>query len=100
MAETAQKRALKNYRKRLAQSGLARFEVMGLNSDRQLIRSLARQLADPGPAAVQIRTVLCHAIVTEPAPKGGVLAALRRSPLVGADLEFPRSVTDNRKVRL
>ena len=36
----------------------------------------------------------------EPPKKGGVLNALRRSPLVGADLNVTRSVADDRKVRL
>jgi hypothetical protein len=31
-----------------------------------------------------------RAVADEPAGKGGVLAALRRSPLVGADLDLSR----------
>jgi len=41
MGDTSQKRAIDNYRKRLNQRGMARFEVLGLNTDRELIRSLA-----------------------------------------------------------
>jgi len=41
VSETSQKRALKNYRRRLGKRGMARFEVLGLASDRLLIRSLA-----------------------------------------------------------
>ena len=37
---------------------------------------------------------------SEPARKGGILAALRRSPLVGADLDLPRSREAGRKVDL
>ena len=50
MSTTPQKRALNNYRKRLNQRGMARFEVLGLDADRELIRSLAKRLAgdDPG----------------------------------------------------
>jgi len=44
MSDTPQKRALKNYRKRLNQRGIARFEVLGLDADRRLIRSLATRL--------------------------------------------------------
>jgi len=46
MSDTSQKRALNNYRKRLNQRGMARFEVLGLDTDRELIRSLARRLAE------------------------------------------------------
>jgi hypothetical protein len=36
----------------------------------------------------------------EPPKKGGILAALRRSPLVGADLNLARSRDTGRKVDL
>lgn len=49
MRTTPQKRALKNSRKRLNQRGMARFEVLGLDGDRDLIRSLAKRLAGEGP---------------------------------------------------
>jgi hypothetical protein len=49
MGSTSQTRALKNYRKRLYQRGMARFEVLGLSTDRELIRSLARRLAENSP---------------------------------------------------
>jgi hypothetical protein len=100
MAETAQTRALKSYRKRLAVKGMARFEVLGLNTDRELIRSLARRLADSDPEARRIRATLQGTIAGEQAQKGGILSALRRSPLVGADLNITRWVKDDRKVRL
>ena len=100
MPNTAQKRALKNYRKRLAEHGMARFEVLALNTDRELIRSLARRLADKGPEAARIRTTVRRTISGEPPKKGGILRALRRSPLVGAELHVTRSITDDRKVHL
>jgi len=40
MSVMPQKRALKNYRKRLNRRGMARFEVLGLDAGRELIRSL------------------------------------------------------------
>jgi hypothetical protein len=100
MADTPQKRALKNYRKRLMERGMARFEVLGLNTDRQLVRSLARRLAEKGPEATRIRTAVRRTISDEPPTKGGILNVLRRSPLVGADLKVTRSVADDRKVHL
>ena len=98
MANTAQKRALRNYRTRLVKRGMARFEVLGLNSDRDLIRSLAKRLAEDGPDALRIRAAVSRTIRGEPPKKGGILAALRRSPLVGADLNLARSHEAGRKV--
>jgi hypothetical protein len=100
VSETAQKRAVKNYRNRLVERGLARFEVLGREADRELIRSLARRLAEEGAEASQLRAVVSHAIGSEPPKKGGILAALRRSPLVGADLDFSRRLDLGRKVDL
>jgi hypothetical protein len=74
------------------------FEVLGLDADRDLIRSLARRLAEGGPDAVRIRAAVDRTISGEPPKKGRILEALRRSPLVGADLEFKRSQEASRKV--
>ena len=46
MSETSQSRAVKNYRSRLVERGMARFEVLGRVTDRELIRSLARRLTE------------------------------------------------------
>jgi len=77
MSETPQRRALNNYRKRLSQRGMARFEVPGLDSDREMIRSLARRLADNGPDSVLIRATVRRTISGEQPKKGGILSALR-----------------------
>jgi hypothetical protein len=100
MSSTPQKRALKNYRKRLSQRGMARFEVLGLDADRELIRSLARRLADNGPDSAQVRATLRRAVSGEPPSKGGILSALRRSPLAGAELDLTRPAAAARKVDL
>ena len=91
MSDTAQKRALRNYRSRLTKRGIARFEVLGLDADRDLIRSVARRLAEDGPDSARIRAAIGRTIAGDPPKRGGILEALRRSPLVGADLEFARS---------
>jgi hypothetical protein len=96
----SQIRALKNYRKRLAQRGLARFEVLGLDSDRDLIRSLAQRLAVNGAAESEIRSSIRRRIAEETPPKGGILKALRRSPMVGTDLDLSRPQIDARPVDL
>ena len=98
MRDTSQKRAIDNYRKRLKQRGMARFEVLGLNTDRELIRSLARRLADNGPESVRIRATVRRTVAGEPPSKGGILSALRRSPLVGADLNLKRPIVAGRDV--
>jgi hypothetical protein len=100
MSDTAQKRALRNYRSRLAKRGIARFEVLGLNADRDLIRSVARRLAEDGPDSARIRAAIGRTISGDPPKRGGILEALRRSPLAGADLEFSRSRETGRKVDL
>ncbi len=96
----SQKRAIQNYRSRLGARGLARFEVLGRDADRDLIRSLARRLAEEGPEASRLRAAVSQTIAGEPPRKGGVLAALRRSPLVGADLDLTRPREAGRKVRI
>ena len=100
MSAASQKRALKNYRARLSRRGMARFEVLGLDGDRELIRLLAKRLAEDGSDATRIRATVSRSIVGEPPKKGGILNALRRSPLVGADLSITRSRTQGRKADL
>lgn len=100
MDTTSQKRAVRNYRSRLSQRGLARFEVIGLDSDRALIRTLARRLAENGPEVARLRDAV-RGVVDKPAsPKGGILAALRRSPLVGSGIEITKTRHPGRDVDL
>jgi hypothetical protein len=66
MGNIEQKRALRNYRTRLAKRGMARFEVLSLYADRDLIRSLAKRLAEDGPDAVRIRAPVSRTIAGEP----------------------------------
>jgi len=100
MGSTAQKRALRNYRSRLVKLGMARFEVLGLDTDRDLIRSLAKRLTEDDLEAVRIRAAVSQTIASKPPRTGGILAALRRSPLVGIDLNLTRSRGTGRKVDL
>jgi hypothetical protein len=79
---------------------MARFEVLGLDSDRDLIRSVARQLAEAGPEASQLRSAVTRAVGGEPPQRGGILAALRRSPLVGADIDLTRTRVTGRKIEI
>lgn len=96
----AQKRAVKNYRDRLSKRGLMRFEVVGREGDRELIRSLARRLAEDSERARQLRAAVNETVSGQEPRKGGILAALRRSPLVGADIEITRARETGRSVDL
>jgi hypothetical protein len=96
----SQKRAIESYRSRLSERGLARFEVLGRDADRDLIRSLARRMAEDGPDAARLRAAVSRSLAGEVPKKGGILAALRRSPLVGADLAPARSREDGRDAGL
>jgi hypothetical protein len=84
----------------LSDRGLARFEVLGRDADRDLIRLLARRLAENGPESARLRAAVNDTINGEPPKKGGILAALRRSPLVGADIEIPRRREEGREIDL
>lgn len=99
MSNAAQKRAIKNYRRRLRKRGVARFEVLGLNADRDLIRSLAKKLAQDDAESRRIRLEVTRT-VSGTTQKGGILAALRRSPLVGSELKLERPFDAGRKVDL
>jgi hypothetical protein len=98
MGTSAQARAVKGYRKRLTTRGLARFEVLGLPADRELIRLLARRLAENDFEAAEMRASVQEKIAPAAGRKGGVLAALRGWPI--ADLNFNRPLIEPRKINL
>lgn len=100
MTNAAQKRATGRYRARLAARGIVRFEVSAPDGDRDLIRAIAKRLSEQGQQAEQARAALTRVVAGEPPPRGGVLAALRRSPLVGADLDLSRPNDDGRQADL
>ena len=100
MSKTSQRRAIDRYRERLAERGMARFEVLGRKTDRELIRSVAKCLAEEGPDSDRFRAVVSRVVAGESPRKGGILEALRRSPLVGADVIPLRPFEAGRKVDL
>jgi len=79
---------------------MVRFEVLGQREDRELIRSLARRLAQGDADAAGIRATVRRAIAEEPQRRGGILAAFRRSPLVDADLDLTRAWEEGRDIEL
>jgi len=100
MGTPAQQRAVQNYRASLAERGLARFEVVAREADRELIRKVAKQLTENGPQAEKLRKSIETPIAPALPEIGGIYAALRRSPLVGADLVLKRPRGSGRKVDL
>lgn len=100
MTNAAQQRATRNYRARLEQRGFKRFELMALETDRDMLRTLARRLAEDGPEADRARAAVKALVADGGQQAGGILAALRRSPLVGADLDLSRSRVEGRRIDL
>jgi hypothetical protein len=96
----SQKRAIEKYRSKLSKRGLVRFEVLGREKDRDLVRAVARRLAEDGPHVETVRSAVALAIVAEPPKPGGIVAALRRSPLAVANLGNARLNQAGRKVSL
>ena len=96
----SQKRAVQNYRSRLSARGLSRFEVLGRDADRDLIRSLARRLAEDSPDASRLRAARMPPFFGGSPAMVSRTAALRRSPMVGADLDLNRPREEGRKVDL
>jgi hypothetical protein len=61
---------------------------------------LARRLAENGPESAKLRAAVNDTLNGEAPKKGGILAALRRSPLVGANVEFSRQREEGREIDL
>jgi len=74
------------------------FEVTGRDSDRNLVRILARRLAEGGAESERLRAVVHQHVGYQPPKKGGILMALLESPLIGSGLQVERSNEDSRKV--
>src|ERR1700745_4171679 len=100
MAQASQQRAVENHRRRLAERGISRYEVRGLARDKELVRKLAKRLAANDASAVRLRTEMLKQVADEPPRRGGIWAALRRSPAVGADLDLTREIVPERDIDL
>jgi hypothetical protein len=100
MTQISQRRAVANHRRRLAEHGISRYEVRGLAKDKELVRKLAKRLVADDAEAARLRTEIMKQVSDEPPRRGGIWAALRRSPLVGAELNLEREVVPPRDVDL
>jgi hypothetical protein len=98
MSKSSQQRAVVNFRTRLAARGLVRFEVTGRDADRELVRTVARRLAETGPDSDRLRAVVRRAVGGEPRTKGGIVKALLTSPLIGSELDLARSREKGRRI--
>jgi hypothetical protein len=101
MKETSQSRAIRNYRGRLSEKGMSRFEVLTLDADRELIRSLAKRLAQNDAESERIRSEITRSVLGG-SKKGGIFAALQRSPMAKSevDLDLQRPYDSGRKIDL
>jgi len=100
MSKSSQHRAIANYRNRLAEKGLVRFEVTGRESDREVVRAVARRLAEGGADADRLRAAVTESLGGKPPRRGGIVAALLASPLIDADLDLLRPREEGRPVDL
>jgi hypothetical protein len=100
MAQASQRRAVANHRRRLSEQGISRYEVRGLAQDKDLVRRLAKRLAADDASAAQLRAEMVRQVADQPPIRGGIWAALRRSPAVGADLDLTRETVPERDVDL
>ena len=98
MRKSPQRRAIDTYRSRLVARGMARFNVVGRDTDRELIRAVAWCLAEGGRDADRLRAAVRQTIADEPPKKGGIVKALLASPLVGAELDLSRPRDEARKI--
>ncbi len=83
---------------------MARYEVRGRAQDKELVRSIAKRLAENNPEAQRLREEIAGKVALEAPgwPRTGkdIWDALRRSPLVGLDLDLEREFTTGRDIDL
>jgi len=85
---TAQKKALRNHRRRLRDQGLVRLEVQASEADAPLLRALARALLHEPEKAALLRRQLRATMGT---PEGeGLKALLAAAPLEGIEISCSR----------
>jgi hypothetical protein len=74
--------------------------VRGLDSDKSLVRLSAARLAVDDLDAQRLRVELTQEVTGEQPRRGGIFAALRRSPMVGVELDLAHDVTEGRDIDL
>ena len=94
----SRKRALETHHRRLAEHGLARYEVRGLDRDKGLVRALARRLASSDEGAARLREDVARGVQDDPPTGREIWLALRQSPLAGLELDIEREITTGRDI--
>lgn len=90
---------LTRHRIKAAASGLQRVEVTVPSGDAHLLKSIAAALRSGGAHGDDVRRSLEPLAATKKAQTGAeLLAFLRASPLVGADISFERDRSTGRSV--
>ena len=98
MSSPSQARAVQDYRKRLSQRGMARFEVVVLEKDRELVRAVARRLAENTREAEEMRAAMKQEVSGAQSKKSSILSLLQSWPL--AELDLTRPFEEGRKIDL
>jgi hypothetical protein len=96
----SQNRAVANHRRRLTERGITRYEVRGLEQDKELVLKFANRLAANDPEAQRLRQQVADDVLKKPLSGKEIVEALRQSPLFGLDLVFEREVTAGRDIDL
>ena len=86
-------------RGRFGERTLVQYKVLGHWKDRDLICKAATILARGGADAAYLRREIEYALDPDP-ERGGIWRALRRSQLVGLDLNLEREVVPLRDINL
>ncbi len=86
----AQKKAVRNHRRRLKERGIVRLEVQTPEADKALIRKIASLLRGDPARAAWVRARLRRAISDDSNP--GLKALLASAPLEGIDLTRDRDL--------
>jgi len=97
--KSAKYRAVVKNRRALRARGMSRYEVRGLASDKDLLRAIAKQLANNDSIAQQLRSELVQKVAPNQEPRN-VWEWLRSSPLVGVDWYIEREFEPGRKIDL
>jgi hypothetical protein len=99
MTNASKKRSVKAYRDRFSDHGLVGFEVRTSDADRTLIQSLGRQRSEHRDNTARLRAALRQSAVVEPTRTRSIVAVLRGSPLVGADLDLEQPLVCGSSIR-
>jgi hypothetical protein len=100
MASISQQRALNSHRRRMAERGVCRYEVRGLERDKDLVRRFAMRLAADDEPAARLRDAVAREVLPPTLSGKEIWAALRRSPLVGIELNIDREFATGRDIDL